>query len=89
MGDPAPTTVINNMRSLIALGDSRFALIPVDFGFTTVGKDLRPKMSFVLVDGRAGQILWFADVVGAAGTKFTSAELGAFAARIADLVGAR
>lgn len=89
VGDPAPMAVLNNMRSLIALGDSRFALIPVDFGFTTIGKELRPKISFVLVDGRAGQMLWFADVVGAALTKFTSAELGVFAERIADLVGAR
>ena len=89
VGDPAPSAVVNNMRSLIALGDSRFALIPVDFWFSNKGGVIRPVVHIVLVDGRAGQIVWFADVPGDPGTKFSSAEVGAFAQRIADLVAVR
>ena len=89
VGDPAPMVVINNLRSLIALGDSRFALIPVDLRFSRQGGVVRPVLHLVVVDGRVGQIVWFADVPGDAGPTFASAEIGALAQRIADLVAAR
>ena len=88
-GDPAPIMVVNNLRSLIALGDSRFALIPVDLWFAKKGSEIRPVVYLVLVDGRVGQLVWFADVPGAPGTTFGSAEIGTLAQRVADLVVAR
>ena len=89
VGDPAPSAVVNNVRSLIALGDSRYALIPVDFWFSNTGGVIRPVLHIVLLDGRGAQLVWFADVAGDPGTKFASAEVGAFAQRIADLVAVR
>jgi len=89
VGDPASVVVVNSLRSLIALGDSRFALIPLDLWFQHKGTENRPVLHVVLVDGRAGQIMWFADVGGEPGTRFSSAEIGALAERIADLVIAR
>ena len=88
-GDPAPSIVVNNMRSLIALGDSRFAVVPVELWFAKRGAETRPVLRIVLVDGRVGQVVWFTDVAGAPGTNFASPELGALAQRVADLVAAR
>jgi hypothetical protein len=87
--DQAPLVLVNNLRSLIALGDARFALVPVELSFIRKGNELRPVLRLVLVDGRVGQIVWFGDIAGAALTAFSPAEIGVFAQRIADLVAAR
>ena len=91
-GDPAPVLLVSNLRSLIALGDSRFALIPVDLAFQARDGRQRPILRLVLLDGRLGQVVWMADVAGepfARGTPFGAAEIGALAQRVADLVAAR
>jgi len=88
-GDPAPSGVVNNLRSVIALGDARYALIPVDLWFGRKAGATHPILSVVLVDGRAGSIVWFSDVIGDAGTTFSAAEIGALAARVADLISPR
>jgi hypothetical protein len=88
-GDQAPPTLINNLRSMIALGDSRYALIPVELGFAGAGAEKHPVLRLVLLDGRVGQITWYADLPGVASAGFASADIGALAQRIADLVVAR
>lgn len=88
-GEPAPPVLINNLRSMIALGDSRYALIPVELGFAGTGAEKHPVLRLVLLDGRVGQITWYADLPGVASTGFASADIGALAQRIADLVVAR
>ena len=87
--DQAPMVLVNNLRSLIALGDARYALVPVELSFIRKGNEIRPVLRLVLVDGRVGQIVWFGDIAGAALTAFSSAEIGVFAQRIADLVSGR
>ncbi len=88
-GEPAPPVLINNLRSMIALGDSRYALIPVELGFAGSGAERHPVLRVVLLDGRAGQITWYADLPGVSSASFGSADIGALAQRIADLVVAR
>lgn len=88
-GEPAPPVLINNLRPMIALGDSRFSLIPVELGFAGSGVERHAVLRLVLLDGRVGQIVWYADLPGVASASFGSADIGALAQRIADLVVSR
>ncbi len=88
-GEPAPPVLINNLRPMIALGDSRWALIPVELGFAGAGAEKHPVLRLVLLDGRVGQVTWYADLPGVASPTFGSADIGALAQRIADLVVSR
>lgn len=85
-GDQAPSILITNMRSLIALGDSRFAVVPVELTFERRGADARAVLRLLLIDGRSGQISWYADINSPVSGSFASAEIGALAGRVADLV---
>lgn len=88
-GEQAPAMLIDNLRSLIALGDSRYALVPVELAFTGRGADARMVLRVVVVDGRVGTLTWYADLVAPAPAHFGSPEIGALAQRVADLVVAR
>ncbi len=88
-GEPAPPVLISNLRPMIALGDSRWALIPVELGFAGAGAEKHPVLRLVLLDGRVGQVTWYADLPGVASPTFGSADIGALAQRIADLVVSR
>lgn len=89
IGEPAPPIVISNLRSLIALGDSRYALVPVELGFGGAGADARVVLRLVVLDGRVGQVVWYTDLAAPGNGKFGSAEIGDLAQRVADLVIAR
>jgi len=87
--DKLSPVLVGNLRALIALGDSRFALIPVELSFARSGAESRATLRLVLVDGRAGQVVWAGDVAGDAGAAFSAAGVGALAQRVADLVAGR
>lgn len=87
--EQASRTLLDNLRSLIALGDSRYALLPVDLSFARQGPAWMAVLRLVLLDGRAGQVTWFTDVVVDAGATFDSAAAGRLAQGVADLVIAR
>jgi hypothetical protein len=87
--EQAPRTMIDNMRSLIALGDARYALVPVELAFAKQGNEWRGVLRLLMVDGRVGQLTWFADLPVETGASFGSAAIGVLAQRIADLVVAR
>jgi hypothetical protein len=87
--EQAPRTVIDNMRSLIALGDSRYALVPVELAFARKDSAWVANLRLVLLDGRAGQVVWFVDLPMEVGSAFGSAGAGALAQRVADLVASR
>ena len=87
--DKLSAVLVGNLRTLIALGDSRFALIPVELSFARSGAESRATLRLVLVDGRAGQVVWAGDVVGEPGAAFGAASVGALAQRVADLVAGR
>lgn len=87
--DRLSVVLANNLRALIALGDSRYALIPVELSFARSGAESRAMLRLVLVDGRAGQVVWAGDVAGSAGAAFGAASVGALAQRVADLVASR
>lgn len=87
--DPAPNQLLNNLRPLIALGDSRYALIPVELAFAGTGAEMHAVLRVVLVDGRGGKLIWFADIASPAESGFSSAQIGELAQRVADLVAGR
>ena len=87
--DQAPMILVNNLRSLIAIGDARYALVPVELSFSGSGADARAVLRLVMLDGRLGQFVWFGDLAALAGTGFASAQIGELAQRVADLVARR
>lgn len=87
--EPAPPMLVSNLRSLIALGDSRYALIPVELSFEGRGADAHALLRVVVVDGRGGTIVFAIDVIVPAGGRFDAPRIGALAQRVADLVIAR
>lgn len=87
--EQASRTLVDNMRSLIALGDSRYALVPVELAFAKKESAWQVNLRLVLLDGRIGQVLWFGDLPMDVGSTFGSVTAGALAQRVADLVASR
>lgn len=85
-GDKIPEVFAGNLRSLIAIGDTRFALVPVELGFVRKGAQQWAVLRLALIDGRGNQFVWVGDVASDPGTSFTPALINSLAARVADLV---
>jgi hypothetical protein len=77
-GDQIPTVVADNLRPLTALGDTRYALIPVELRAEGGNAILR----LVLADTRGRTVVWGADLITAGGAGM----LEALARHVADLV---
>lgn len=86
VGDKIPPVFSSNLRSLIALGDTRFALLPIELVFQRGDATQRAALRLALVDGRMGIFVWLGDVASDAAPALTPAMLGSLAARVADLV---
>jgi len=78
LGEDLPTLIAENLRPIAALGDTRYALIPVELRIEGESALLR----LVLVDARIRQIVWVGDIGVSAGRDFASALAG----RVADLI---
>lgn len=77
-GDAVPDLVADNLRTITALGDTRYALIPVELR----GHGADAVLRLVIVDTRRRSVVWAADL-GASGQPNAAASM---AARLADLV---
>ncbi|HVT41283.1 MAG TPA: hypothetical protein VHE78_19760 [Gemmatimonadaceae bacterium] len=86
VGDKIPGLFASNLRPLIALGDTRFALVPVEVAFVGTAERQRAVLRLALVDGRGGLFVWVGDVASDAASALTPALIGSLAARVADLV---
>jgi len=78
VGDAVPPSVADNLRTVTALGDTRYALIPVELR----GQGDEAVLRLVVTDTRARSVVWAADLT-ASGRGDAAAAL---AARLADLV---
>ena len=85
-GQKIPQVLAANLRSLIALGDTRYALIPVELALVTRGTEQRAVLRLILVDGRAGDFLWIGDVISEPAASLDQAIINSLSARVADLV---
>lgn len=77
-GEGVPEIIADNLRPITALGDTRYALIPVELR----GEGDLAILRIILVDARSRVIVWGGDfgVPGGAGA------VAALASRIADLI---
>lgn len=78
IGEDLPALIADNLRPITALGDTRYALIPVELRIDGGSALLR----LVLVDARIRQIVWVGDLGVNGGRDFAAA----LAARVADLI---
>ena len=88
-GDKIPSLFGSNLRALIALGDTRFALLPIEVVFQKNGGLQRAALRLALVDGRSGLFVWVGAVASDPAASLTPAIVTSLAARVADLVAAR
>jgi hypothetical protein len=76
----------SQLRSLIALSEARYVLLPVELQLISVHGAGQAKLHVVLIDARRSQVQWSGDVFGAPMPKFTPAVAADIASRLASLV---
>jgi hypothetical protein len=84
--DKIPQVLAGNIRTIIALGDARYVLLPIEVRVEKKGALQRAVLRLTLIDGRLGQYVWLGDVASEAATALTPVIVGSLAARVADLV---
>ncbi len=77
-GTEIPQLLADNLRTVTALGDTRFALIPVELRAQGDGVVLR----LVMVDTRTRNLVWAGDLLAPGG----AAMIAGLATRVADLI---
>lgn len=60
--DKLPPVLAGNIRTLIALGDARYVLLPIEVRYEKKGAVQRAVLRLVLIDGRLGQFVWLGEV---------------------------
>lgn len=76
----------SQLRSLIALGEARYVLLPVELRFANAPGGGAGRLHVVVIDARRSAIQWAGDVLGAPAAKFSPALAADLASRLADLV---
>lgn len=76
----------SQIRSLVALTDARYVMLPVEIRMTGGRSSGRATLHVVVIDARRSQVQWAGDVTGMQTTKFSPAIAADLASRLADLV---
>lgn len=76
----------SQIRSLVALTDARYVMLPVEVRLTGDRSTGRAILHVVVIDARRSQVQWAGDVTGMQATKFSPAIAADLASRLADLV---
>ena len=87
--DKLPQVLAGNIRTIIALGDARYVLLPIEVRIEKKGPLQRAVLRLTLIDGRLGQFVWLGEVASEAASALTPVIVSSLAARVADLVVAR
>jgi hypothetical protein len=84
-----PEPLASQLRTLVALTDARYALVPVELRFErgTTGQG-RAVLHAALLDARAASVTWAGDVAGDSSLTLSPALAASPAARLADLIAA-
>lgn len=85
LGEP----LASQLRSLVALTDARYVLVPVELRVTGSRSSARAVLHVVVVDARRSQIQWAGDVVGKPTSAFSGGVAADLASRLGDLVAPR
>jgi hypothetical protein len=86
IGDRLPEPFVSNLRSLIALADARYALVPVEAWFARKGAQQIVVMKLALADGQGGAIVWLGEVGSDPATSMPSDLINTLATRVANLI---
>ncbi len=87
--DPLSEPLPSQIRSLVALRDGRYAILPAAVRFSDHPGGTRGTLVVYLVDSRTARIAWSGEVTSDVSPRFSSAMAGSIAERLADLVVAR
>jgi hypothetical protein len=85
LNEPLPTQI----RSLVALREGRYAILPAAVRFTGQTSATRGTLIVYLIDSRTARIAWSGEVPSDTSPRFSAAMAGSIAERLADLVVAR
>ena len=83
--DQVPNPLAEQLRTFVALNDSRYVLIPVEVRFVKGGDVGRAVLRLVIIDARLARIVWMGDVVSEPSASFSPALAASLATRTADL----
>jgi hypothetical protein len=86
IGDRLPEPFVSNLRSLIALADTRYALVPVEAWFVRKGAQQIVVMKLALADGQGGGIVWLGEVGSDPATSMPPDLVNTLATRVANLI---
>jgi hypothetical protein len=78
----------SQVRSLVALNDSRYVLFPVELRFEKAGGMGRAVLRLALIDARLSQLRWVGDVASDPSASFSPALAASLAGHLADLIAA-
>jgi hypothetical protein len=85
LNEPLPTQI----RSLVALRDGRYVILPAAVRFAGQPAATRGTLIVYLIDSRTARIAWSGEVASDTSPRFSPAMAGSIAERLADLVVAR
>jgi hypothetical protein len=78
----------SQLRALVALHDTRFALLPVEIRFEKAGGAGFAVLHVALVDARLSRILWRGDLASDTTSSFSPSLAASVAGHLADLIAA-
>lgn len=86
---PLSEPLASQIRSLVALRDARYVILPATLRFENRGAGARASILVYLIDSRTARIGWSGGVAGEVSRMLSPAMAGSIASRLADLVVAR
>ena len=91
---PLSEPLASELRAIVALGDARYVIVPVELRFERLGGAAdsaagRAVLRVALVDARMAQVRWAGDVPGDSSSRFSPALAASVASRLADLIAPR
>ena len=89
VNDRMPDIMASNLRTLVALSDARYALVPVELVFERKDNRQRAVLRLALVDARTTTFIWVADAVSDGATAMPAGLAGIIGQRVADFVARR
>ena len=86
--EPLADPMASNLRSMIALTEARYVLVPIEISFAGPKNAGRAMLKLALVDARSARLVWIGVVASDPSPAFSPAIAAGLASRIADLVAA-
>lgn len=84
-----PDPLASQLRTLVAMHDGRFVLLPVQVSFEAAGETGgRAVLRVALLDARASEVTWLGDVRSDVFPQFNPGVAASLATRLADLIAA-